>query len=91
MVRDVEGDSGIIEVGLPLMVTAQQGLNEPPPLPGIMKAKKKPIERLTAEDLDLNPEEIQEKTVIVDQYLPPKKGAGRILTGDLSEQAKELV
>lgn len=93
VVRDVEGDSEIIEVELPLLVTAQQGLNEPryPSLPGIMKAKKKPIERLTAEDLALNPGEIQAKTVIVDQYLPPKKGAGRILEGDLSAQAKELV
>ena len=47
IVRDVEGDSEIIETSLPLLVTAQQGLNEPryPSLPGIMKAKKKPLRR----------------------------------------------
>ena len=47
--RDVEGDMEIIEVGLPFLATAQQGLNEPryPSLPGIMKAKKKPLERLS--------------------------------------------
>lgn len=41
--RDVEGDSEVIETSLPVLVTAQQGLNEPryPSLPGIMKAKKK--------------------------------------------------
>ncbi|KIV51690.1 electron transfer flavoprotein subunit beta/FixA family protein, partial [Aneurinibacillus migulanus] len=41
--RDVEGDIETIEVSLPVLVTAQQGLNEPryPSLPGIMKAKKK--------------------------------------------------
>lgn len=42
MIRDVEGSSETIEASLPLLVTAQQGLNEPryPSLPGIMKAKK---------------------------------------------------
>lgn len=93
VVRDVEGNSEVIEATLPLLVTAQQGLNEPryPSLPGIMKAKKKPLERLSADDLDLNPEEILPKTVILDQYLPPKKEAGKILSGELAEQSKELV
>ncbi len=47
VIRDVEGDSEVIETSLPLLVTAQQGLNEPryPSLPGIMKAKKKPLRR----------------------------------------------
>jgi electron transfer flavoprotein beta subunit len=91
-VRDVEGNSEIVEASLPLLVTAQQGLNEPryPSLPGIMKAKKKPIERLGAEDLGLSPEELKAKTVIVDQFLPPGKAPGKILSGELSEQVKQL-
>ena len=42
VVKDVEGNSEVIEASLPLLVTAQQGLNEPryPSLPGIMKAKR---------------------------------------------------
>jgi electron transfer flavoprotein beta subunit len=46
VIRDVEGDSEVIETSLPLLVTAQQGLNEPryPSLPGIMKAKKNTFE-----------------------------------------------
>ncbi|MEW9673705.1 electron transfer flavoprotein subunit beta [Ammoniphilus sp. 3BR4] len=93
IVRDVEGDSEIIEAPLPLLVTAQQGLNEPryPSLPGIMKAKKKPMERLSADDLGLSPEDLKAKTAIVEQYLPPKKEAGRVLSGDLGGQVKELV
>lgn len=41
--KDVEGDVEVIEADMPVLVTAQQGLNEPryPSLPGIMKAKKK--------------------------------------------------
>jgi electron transfer flavoprotein beta subunit len=91
--RDIEGDLETVETSLPVLITAQQGLNEPryPSLPGIMKAKKKPLERLSADDLGLSAEDVQAKTEIVDQYLPPKKQAGRILSGDLSSQVSELV
>lgn len=75
IVRDVEGDSEIIETTLPLLVTAQQGLNEPryPSLPGIMKAKKKPLEELELDDLDLEEEDVMPKTKTLEIYLPPKK------------------
>jgi len=91
--RDVEGDVEIIETKLPVLVTAQQGLNEPryPSLPGIMKAKKKPLERLTAADLGIDPAEVAAKTETLEVFLPPKKQAGKILEGDLDAQAKELV
>ncbi|MDR7317265.1 electron transfer flavoprotein subunit beta/FixA family protein [Brevibacillus nitrificans] len=91
--RDVEGDVEIAEVPLPLLVTAQQGLNEPryPSLPGIMKAKKKPLEYLTVDDLGLNKEELAARTVVLDQFYPPQKKAGRILAGDFVQQVSELV
>lgn len=90
--RDIEGDLEVVETSLPLLITAQQGLNEPryPSLPGIMKAKKKPLERLSAEDLGISAAEVSAKTAIVDQYLPPKKEAGRILSGDIQAQVSEL-
>ncbi|MEZ7170748.1 electron transfer flavoprotein subunit beta/FixA family protein [Sporosarcina sp. OR05] len=93
IVRDVEGDSETIETSLPLLVTAQQGLNEPryPSLPGIMKAKKKPLEELELDDLDLDEEDVEAKTETVEIFLPPQKAAGRVLEGDLSDQVKELV
>lgn len=93
VVRDVEGDSEVIETSLPLLVTAQQGLNEPryPSLPGIMKAKKKPLDELELDDLDLEEEEVEAKTKTIEIYLPPKKEAGKVLKGDLGDQVKELV
>jgi len=93
IIRDVEGDSETIETSLPLLVTAQQGLNEPryPSLPGIMKAKKKPLEELELDDLDLDEDDVEAKTETIEIYLPPQKAAGRILEGDLSDQVKELV
>ncbi|MDM5334700.1 electron transfer flavoprotein subunit beta/FixA family protein [Ureibacillus composti] len=93
IVRDIEGDSEIIETSLPLLVTAQQGLNEPryPSLPGIMKAKKKPLAELELDDLDIDEDDVEVKVETVEVFLPPKKEAGRILQGELSEQVKELV
>lgn len=91
--RDVEGDMEVIEAELPLLVTAQQGLNEPryPSLPGIMKAKKKPLEELELDDLDLDEDDVEPKTKTIEIYLPPKKEAGKVLEGDLEDQVKELV
>ena len=90
--RDVEGDSEIIETSLPLLMTAQQGLNEPryPSLPGIMKAKKKPLEVLELDDLDLDEEDVAPKSKTIEVYLPPKKEAGKILEGEFETQVKEL-
>jgi len=53
--RDVEGGKEIVEVPLPCVLTSQKGLNEPryASLPGIMKAKKKPIDKKTAADLGI--------------------------------------
>ncbi|GKV66414.1 MULTISPECIES: electron transfer flavoprotein subunit beta/FixA family protein [Sporosarcina] len=93
VVRDVEGDSETIETSLPLLVTAQQGLNEPryPSLPGIMKAKKKPLEELEFDDLDLEEDDVEAKTETIDVFLPPAKAAGRVLEGEPADQATELV
>ncbi|MGV2937990.1 electron transfer flavoprotein subunit beta [Mesobacillus sp. LC4] len=91
--RDVEGDSEVIETSLPVLVTAQQGLNEPryPSLPGIMKAKKKPLDELELDDLDLDEDDVEAKTKTIEIYLPPKKEAGKVLQGELADQVKELV
>ncbi|MGF9909738.1 electron transfer flavoprotein subunit beta/FixA family protein [Brevibacillus porteri] len=89
--RDVEGDKEIIEVSLPVLVTAQQGLNEPryPSLPGIMKAKKKPIKRMEIGDLHIDTG-VEAKTVVMETFFPPKKEAGRILSGTIQEQVADL-
>ncbi len=93
VVRDVEGDEETIETTLPLLVTAQQGLNEPryPSLPGIMKAKKKPFEEFELDDFDLDEDDVAAKTKTIEIFLPPAREAGKILQGELADQVKELV
>lgn len=91
--RDAEGDVEKVETTLPLLVTCQQGLNEPryPSLPGIMKAKKKPLEELEIDDLDLDEDDMEPKTETTEVFLPPEKAAGRILEGEIDDQVNELV
>lgn len=91
--RDVEGDEETMEVALPLMVTTQQGLNEPryPSLPGIMKAKKKPLMKLDLDDLDLDEEDVEAKTETVKVFLPAIKQEGRLIEGEPQSQVSELV
>lgn len=94
VLRDAEGDAETIEVKLPALFTAQQGLNEPryPTLPGIMKAKKKPLRRLALEDLGgLSEGDIAAATERLSLALPPARQAGRTLAGTPAEQATELV
>lgn len=93
LVRDVEGDEETIEASLPLLVTAQQGLNEPryPSLPGIMKAKKKPIETLDLDDLSIDEDDAEAKTEVTDISLPPPKSTGIILEGDAKDVVTQLI
>lgn len=90
--RDAEGDIEVIEVPLPALFTAQQGLNEPryPSLPGIMKAKKKPFQHLTLDDIE-GTASGSAKTTRLELTLPPERQAGRILKGELAQQVTELV
>lgn len=75
-----------------MLVTAQQGLNEPryPSLPGIMKAKKKPLEELELDDLDLDEEDAEPKLKTIERFLPPKKEAGKLSKVSLLNRQKSL-
>ncbi|MFP3912291.1 MAG: electron transfer flavoprotein subunit beta/FixA family protein [Desulfobacteraceae bacterium] len=94
--RPVEGETLVIESSLPALITAQKGLNEPryASLPGIMKAKKKPLEEKTLGDLGLDPAEFGEgarKLKILEMTPPPERAAGKIVEGETSqEKAAEL-
>lgn len=94
--RPVEGQTLVIEAPLPALITTQKGLNEPryASLPGIMKAKKKPLEEKTLANLGLNPSEFGEgarNLKFIELTPPPVRKAGKIVPGDTPEaKAKEL-
>ncbi len=57
VIREVDGGLEFVELTMPAIVTTELRLNLPryASLPGIMKAKKKPIEELTPEALGVDP------------------------------------
>jgi len=77
----------VTETTLPGVFTCDKALNEPryASLPGIMKARRKPIDKPAADDVA--------GTVRVSNYrLPPERPAGKIIEGETAaEKAAELV
>lgn len=94
--RPVEGQTLVIESTLPALITAQKGLNEPryASLPGIMKAKKKPLEEKTLADLGLDASEFGDgarNLKVLELTPPPQRQAGKIVEGETPEEkAREL-
>jgi len=95
--RIVEGGTVVVEAPLPALFTTQRGLNDPryASLPGIMKAKKKPLEVKTLAELGIDPGAVGaagRKVVLKALRLPPQRKAVRMITGDTPEtMAAELV
>lgn len=94
--RPVEGETLVIEAKTPVLLTAQKGLNEPryASLPGIMKAKKKPLDEKGLADLGLDASEFgaeARRLKVVELTPPPERAAGKIIEGESPEQkAAEL-
>jgi electron transfer flavoprotein beta subunit len=93
--RTVEGGTLLIEAPLPMLFTTQRGLNEPryASLPGIMKAKKKPLALRSLADIGLAPEAVATPLMKVRAMrLPAPRRAGRIIQGETDrEKAAALV
>lgn len=95
--RTVEGGTMVIEADLPALFTTQRGINEPryASLPGIMKAKKKPLVTKSLADIGIDAGEVGEahaKCRITNLAFPPERSPGRIIEGETVEaKAAELV
>jgi electron transfer flavoprotein beta subunit len=86
--REVDGGLEVVEVELPAIITADLRLNEPryASLPGIMKAKRKPIEQLTLSALGVSGE-LKQETVTLS--LPPARKGGQKV-GSVQELLQKL-
>jgi electron transfer flavoprotein beta subunit len=75
VVREVDGGLETVSLAMPVVVTADLRLNTPryASLPNIMKAKKKPIETLKADDLGVD---VAPRLKTVKVVEPPKREAG---------------
>ena len=83
--REVDGGLQTVSLNLPAVVTTDLRLNEPryASLPNIMKAKKKPLDTLTPEELGVD---ASPRTEILKVSPPPERAAGVIV-----ESVDELV
>ena len=85
--REVEGGQvEVYEVGLPAVFGANKSLNSPryASLPGIMKAKKKPLDKKTAADYGLDAGKIKSETrTTIESYAyPAQKPPGKVFKGE---------
>ena len=86
--REIDEGLETIEVNVPAIVTCDLRLNEPryASLPNIMKAKKKPIEQISASDLGVD---IKPRIEQIKVEEPPKRKAG-IKVASVEELVQKL-
>jgi len=84
-VREIDGGLQTVKMGLPAVITADLRLNEPryASLPGIMKARKKPLEEIEAASLGV---ELTPRLTVKSMSPPSERQAGRTV-----ESVDELI
>lgn len=93
--RETDGGLEVVAVELPAIITTDLRLNEPRyvSLPGLMKARRRPIEVLTSDELGVA---VRPLTTLLSIASPPKRAAGtRVdsveeLIAKLRQEAKVL-
>ena len=88
VVREVDGGLEHLEINMPAIISVDLRLNEPryASLPNIMKAKKKPLDSLTVDDLGVD---ITPRLTIVKVEEPAAREAG-IKVADVRELVEKL-
>mgnify|MGYP005839553511 CR=1 FL=1 len=86
--REVDGGNQTVRLALPAVVTTDLRLNEPRyvKLPNIMKAKKKPLDTLSPEELGVDP---APRLATVKVSAPPGRQAG-VRVGSVAELVDKL-
>jgi len=83
--REVDGGLETIQLNRPCIISTDLRLNEPryAPLPGIMKAKKKPLDEIEADSLNVD---LAPKVKVLRMSPPPARSGGRKV-----ENVQELI
>ena len=87
--RLMNGMAEEIRTSLPLLLTIDKGIGQPryPSLPGIIQAKKKPLQKIPLESADSLPHHIRFHSY----RLPNKNPKANMIPGSPEEQAQKLV
>ncbi len=86
--REVDAGLEVVSVDLPAVVTVDLRMNEPRyvKLPDIMKAKRKPLETLTFEDIGVE----NEHHLAATHFAPPAQRAKGVIVNDVGELVQAL-
>ncbi len=88
VVREIDGGLQTVSLNLPAIITTDLRLNEPryASLPNIMKAKRKPLEEIPLEDLDVS----IKGTLVTLKVEEPKQRNGGVKVADITELMDKL-
>lgn len=86
--REIDGGEETVKSKLPLIITTDLRLNEPryATLPNMMKAKKKPLEKLKLSDFDVD---VTKRLEVLKVEEPPVRNAG-IKVGNVDQLVAKL-
>ena len=86
--REVDGGLQTVKLALPAVVTTDLRLNEPryASLPNIMKAKRKPLETVSTDDLDVS---VKRTVKLLKVESPAERSAG-VKVADVDELVDKL-
>ena len=92
----VELEGGVDEISkikLPSLLTIQTGINEPRyvSIMGIRKARKKELVVINVEDLGLSEDDLAQRTMIEEVFLPPETEGADMIEGDPSSVADQII
>ena len=87
--QENDGDKIEVRTKLPVILSVAKKINEPryPSLKSILAAKKKPIEMIAVDDLNLSVERI----TVVKMELPQAKPKGKIIEGESVEEKASIL
>jgi electron transfer flavoprotein beta subunit len=82
--RQTDAGYDVVSCPLPAVVALTAGATQPryPSLKGIMAARSKPLERLSAAELELEPAELEQTQHVVEVRAAPEKPGGEIVHAD---------
>lgn len=91
--REVEGGRAKEHCSLPAVLTVGKGLAEPrvPPVTGVMKAMRAPIDRRSLADLGVDPDQLTTGWRATGHAPPPAREAVQMVAGELPASAHTLL
>jgi len=87
------GMDGISKIQFPALLSIQTGINEPRyvSIMGIRKARKKELNVIEVVELGLSEDDLTQRTIIEEVFLPPETVGAEIIEGDPSTVAEEVI